>query len=206
MRSNWTAHSGMAMKERKTGHWCSTGQGAGSVQDSGTREGEDDLDSDDDVESLRAKVRAARAATKRSDAESKRRRLALKSERNRHGNGDGGQSGPDQAVVMQFLTTMAKSEHQLHDPEAFVDLVVRHLLHDATDETDMDDVLDEAIDRFHYFVKGSKAGQEKKDLPGQGGRGNGDKNKGGPANQAELRRKYPALGGGVFGSRMRPYG
>lgn len=189
-------------RKRRTGHWHSMGQGAGTTgsrrnaAEPGTAEpGTDDVDDDaDDDLSLEDQLKAANSEGKRRRLENKE--LRRENERLRAQLGDNGQSsqsvdGTELVLALiesglpgnRIRTAMKLIDSSLADPEEAI----------------------EQLREEHGFLFEANQRQQQ-DLPGQGPAHNRDKNRRAyKGDEAELRRRYPALGGGIFGGKMRPY-
>lgn len=170
------------MRKLRTGHWASTGQGNGSVQDdaSGTDDENDDagtgtnLSQEDQIKALKHEARRRRLEAK----EAKRERDELKQQM-----ADNGQShsGPDPSDVILTLVESGMSKDRIRAAMKLVDW---------SEVTDVDDAIEELREEHPFLFESAQKPQE---LPAQGSKGNRDKNKGGPANRQDLMNKYPAL-------------
>lgn len=171
------------MRKRRTGNWCSVGQGAGSVQDTGDADDDDSTDNDDPMSPEERKKLSNEAKRRRLQAkEWQKRAEAAEAKLAENGRGT---AGPDPSEVILTLVEAGMSKDRIR---AAIKLV------DWSSVTDVDDAIDELRDEHPFLFLESSGSKLQQELPGQGGRGNGNKNgKGGGPSNAELIGKYSAL-------------
>lgn len=182
------------MRKRRTGMWCSMGQGSGSTGRAssktipdGTGDEFDEADDTGDGDTVLAPDERRKLRN-----EAKRRRLQVKELRQENdalkaklaGTNKGGSSGPDPSEVILGLVEAGLSRTRIRMAMKLVDLA---------SVADVDDAIEDLREEYPELFAPEHKHDDGDDLSGQGSRHNGNRNKGGPLDQAELRRKYSAL-------------
>jgi hypothetical protein len=167
------------------------GQGAGKskVIPDGTDDQYDDADDKDGVDQRlkdanhESKTRRLQLRDVRKERDTLRAEVAqLRKQLSDDGQTPNRQTGPDPSEVVLTLVEAGLSRDRIR---AAVKLV------DWSTVTDIGDAIEELREEHPFLFESS---EQKQELPGQGGKGNNSRNRaGGPANEAELMRKYRAL-------------
>lgn len=177
------------VRKRRTGMWHSQGQASGftspSIKDDAADDAGDDDSADDDTALAPDERRQLRN-------EAKRRRLQVKELRQENdalkaklaGTDNGGSSGPDPSEVILGLVEAGLSRTRIRMAMKLMDL-------DSV--ADVDDAIEDLRDEYPELFASEQKHGDGSDLPGQGSNHNGNKNRGGPLNRADLERKYSAL-------------
>lgn len=176
------------LRKTRTGMWHSQGQASGFTSPSIKNDAADDAGDDDSGDDT------ALAPDERRQLrnEAKRRRLQVKELRQENdalkaklaGTDKGGSSGPDPSEVILGLVEAGLSRTRIRMAMKLMDL-------DSV--ADVDDAIEDLREEYPELFAPERKDDDGSDLPSQGSRQNGNKNRGGPLDQAELRRKYSAL-------------
>lgn len=180
--------SSVHMRKRRTGHWCSTGQGSGGFTSPTIKDDASDDAGDDDGDDL-----APEDQLRKVQNEAKKRRLQVRDLRKE--NADlkaqlakaGGDGATDNSRARENLV-LGLVEAGLS--RSRIRMAIK--LVDPSTVTDVDDAIDELREEYPDLFEPAEQ-QQTSELPGQGSRHNGSRSKGGPPSNQDLINRYPAL-------------